>query len=468
MRRLTTCLSVALAAFPLAACDDDSPPAPGESNSVFDALLSRMGGVIVPTTDEGLFVEIIPEVDGKISALVLDEDGAIQAGGASVQVQVAGNDGSPHPVTLQWDAVAGRYVGQVGEGVDLQTGPMSVTVSRDGSAPAVGQVAMVASAPAPTHGGRVVVAGEYAAEVVPSADGTIHAYVEGPNVGAGASAAVQVEVQGTDGRPHPVVLQYDPQEQHYVGRLGGEVRVAPGPLGFTVIADGRPRRTRVHRVVAVGPQHGGDVVVAGEYAVEVVPSADGSIDAWVVGEDPVEDGAEIIVTVGRERRPVTLVWSADVGHFVGAVDADVRLARAPIGVVVVHGGIRHHGAILPRYTVAVRDTWGVRIRPSAEVRLHGHPHGLYVHPGMGRALGHPMGPMGHIDVHGPSVRVHGMGHLTDHGVVRVRGPSGMIHVRGPSGMIHVRGGGGHVRVGGGHVRGGGGHVRVGGMGMGMN
>ncbi|MAQ18820.1 MAG: hypothetical protein CMN30_28990 [Sandaracinus sp.] len=461
--RQTMNILLALSTAPLGACGDDAPTATtAESPGLFDALLSRMGGVVVPTTDEDLFVEIIPEVDGKISALVLDEDGEIQQGGAAVQVQVAGNDGTPHPVTLQWDAVAGRYVGQVEGDVELSTGPMAVTVTRDGEEPAVGQVPMVATAPTPTHGGRVVVAGEYAAEVVPAGDGTIHAYVDGPEVGAGGAAAVQVEVQGTDGAPHPVVLAYDADAHHYVGRLEGEVRVAPGPLGFTVIRDGRPRRTRLHRVVAVGPQHGGDVVVAGEYAVEVVPSADGTIDAWVVGEEPVADGAEVVVTVGRERRPVTLVWSADAGHFVGAVDADVRIARAPIGVAVVHGGVYHHGAILPRYTVAVRDTWGVRVRPSAEVRVHGHPHGgppgLRFNPGLMK--GH-----GRVDIRGPHVDVRGPSAM-----VRVHGPGGHVRVRGPSGMVSVRGPGGHARIRGGmvSVRGGGmGGVRIRG-GMGMN
>lgn len=458
--------------------DDDGGLAATVANpGLLDNLLSRMGGTVVPTSDEELFVEVIPQVDGKISALVMDADGDVLEGDGTVEVQVAGEDGTPHPVTLRWDAVAQAYVGQAGEGVELEAGPMSVSVNREGEPPAVGQVDVVASAPTPAHGGRVMVAGEYAAEVVPRADGTIHAYVDGPNVGRNTPTAVQVEVQGSDGSPHPVILTYDNSERHYVGRLSADVELAPGPMGFTVIADGRPRRTRVHRVVAVGPAHGGDVVVAGDYAVEVVPHEDGTIDAWVVGDDPVEDGAEVVVTVGRERRPVTLVWSADVGHFVGAVPEPVRIARAPIGVTVVHRGHRHVGAVLPRYTVAVHDTWGARVRPSAEVRLHGHPHGgppgLRLNPGLMK--GH-----GRIDIRGPSgmVRVNGPGgmvHLRGpSGMVRIHGPGGMVHLRGPSGMVRVRGPMGSVRVrgprGGARIRArggmGGARIRVGG-GMGM-
>ena len=460
-----------------AGCGDDdaeSPPNAAAAPGFLDKLLSRMGGTLVPTSDGELFVEVIPEVDGKVSALVLDADGEVQEGGANVQVQVSAEGGGLRPVDLQWDAVAGRYVGQAGADVAIASGPMAVSVSREGEAPAVGRVEMVATAPTPAHGGRVVVAGDYSAEVVPHGDGSIHAYVDGPQVGPQAATTVQVEVNGDDGELHPVILEYDREQQHYVGQLSADVSVAPGPMGFTVVADGRPRRTRVHRVVAVGPRHGGDVVVAGEYAVEVVPSADGTIDAWVVGNEPVEDGAEVVVTVGRERRPVTLVWSAEVGHFVGAVDANVRIARAPIGVVVVHGGVRHHGAILPRYTVAVRDTWGVRIRPSAEVRVHGHPHGgppgLRLNPGLMKGHGRIdiRGPRGKFRGHGPrgKFRSHGPG-----GSVRVRGPSGMVHLRGPSGMVRVHGPSGMVRVsgmGGARVRVGGmggGRVRVGGMGM---
>ena len=82
--RQTMNILLALSTAPLGACGDDAPTATtAESPGLFDALLSRMGGVVVPTTDEDLFVEIIPEVDGKISALVLDEDGEIQQGGAA-------------------------------------------------------------------------------------------------------------------------------------------------------------------------------------------------------------------------------------------------------------------------------------------------------------------------------------------------------------------------------------------------
>jgi len=428
-------------------CGDDDSPSPttnAASPGLFDNLLSRMGGTVIPTSDEELFVEVIPHVDGKVTAIVMDADGELLEGDGTVQVQVAGDDGAPRPVTLRWDAVAQAYVGRAEEGVELDAGPMAISVSRSGQPPAVGQVDVVATAPAPAHGGRVVVAGEYAAELVPRTDGTIHAYVDGPNVGPGSPTAVQVEVQGTDGAPHPVLLSYDPSERHYVGRLSADVELAPGPMGFTVMADGGPRRTRVRRVVALGPAHGGDVVVAGDYAVEVVPHEDGTIDAWVVGEEPVEEGAEVVVTVGRERRPVTLVWSAEVGHFVGAVPEPVRIARAPIGVTVVHRGHRHVGAVLPRYTVAVHDTWGARIRPSAEVRLHGHPHGgppgLRNHP-----LGGPPGLRGkgpgRIDVRGPDVRIQGPS-----GMVRVRGPGARVRVRGPSGMVRVRGPMGSVRV----------------------
>ncbi len=476
MRTKTNLLPVVCGALlAIAGCgdDDETPGTTAASPGLLDNLLSRMGGTIIPTSDEELFVEVVPHVDGKISALVLDADGDVVEGDGTVDVQLSGQDG---PVTLRWDAVAGAYMGQTDGDAEIASGPMSVSVNRDGEPPAVGQLEAVASAPTPAHGGRVVVAGEYAAEIVPHADGAIHAYVEGPNVGRNTPTAVQVEVQGTDGAPHPVILSYDPGERRYVGQLSADVTLAPGPMGFTVIADGRPRRTRVRRVVAVGPAHGGDVVVAGDYAVEVVPHDDGTIDAWVVGEEPVEDGAEVIVTVGRERRPVTLVWSADAGHFVGAVPEPVRIARAPVGVTVVHHGHHHHGAVLPRYTVAVHDTWGVRVRPSAEVRLHGHPHGgppgWRANPGLMK--GH-----GRIDIRGPSamVRVHGPS-----GMVRINGPSGMVHlrgpmghvrVRGPGGMAHVRGPMGHVRVRGGggarvRARGGRGGARVrvrGGMGM---
>ena len=473
--------AAALTAALVAGCDDtpDAAAAVAASGAVapglFDSLLARIGGTLVATDDENIFVEVMPEEHGKIYALVIDSDGEVVDGGAGVEVEVKGEDGQMHPVTLQWDAVAGRYVGETD--VTIVPGPLSVSVSKQGGSAAVGRLEAVAMAPIPEHGGSVVVAEDYAAEIVPSADGTIHAYVRGPEVGVNAPTAFQVEVSDDAGVQHPVILSWDRGERHYVGRVSADVTVGPGPMGFTVIAEGRPRRSRVRRVVAVGPSHGGDVVLTGDYAVEVVPGGDGRIDAYVVGPEPMDADAEVVVTVGRERQPVTLVWSAEVGHFVGAVDADIRLASAPIGVVVMHGGRRHHGAILHANTVAVRHTWGVRVRPSAEIRLHGHPHGgppgLRLKPG--RMRGH-----GRIDVHGPAaphadIRVHGPSGMLrvngPSGRIRVNGPSGMLRVNGPSGRVRVNGPSGRVRAGGPggsvRVRAGGGGGGMGGMGRGM-
>jgi hypothetical protein len=105
---------------------------------------------------------------------------------------------------------------------------------------------------------------------------------------------------------------------------------------------------------------GGSMIGTGEFAVEVVASASGTIDASIntaAGQAvPHLDVSALEVTVqgeGQARQKVALVWDAPRAVFHGRAAADARLASGPFEVSFAIAGRTHTGRlelgmVLPR------------------------------------------------------------------------------------------------------------------------
>ncbi len=126
--------------------------------------------------------------------------------------------------------------------------------------------------------------------------------------------------------------------------------------------------------VQLQASHGGTVVTAGPHPVEVVPHADGVIEAYVVNDVPPAPGAQLTVTVQTAQgpRPVMLAW--DDGRYYGVLRGptivpgptqvvyvvDDRAYRGSLDTLVVVRGHRHRR---PRAQVVVQQP----VAPSAQV-----------------------------------------------------------------------------------------------------
>jgi hypothetical protein len=115
--------------------------------------------------------------------------------------------------------------------------------------------------PAPAHGGTVVPVGQQAVEVVPRQDGTLQAYVVTPEPPPREQTQITVRVPGDDGRPHPVVLTWDPRTESYAGRLR-RVQPVAGPVEVIMVVDGQRHAGRAPRVVLLAPSAPSVVVEA--------------------------------------------------------------------------------------------------------------------------------------------------------------------------------------------------------------
>ena len=138
-------------------------------------------------------------------------------------------------------------------------------------------------------------------------------------------------------------------------------------------------------VVSAEPEHGGTVVVAGRYPVEVVPHSSGQVYAYVLGDPPPADGVELTIEVpvaGRSTgRPVRMRWNARRDRWEGRVRR-VEIVEGPIDVLIVVGGVDYHGHV----DICV-------LFPAIEVEIieyrgkHKHKH-KHKHRGRGHGRGH--------------------------------------------------------------------------------
>jgi hypothetical protein len=125
------------------------------------------------------------------------------------------------------------------------------------------------------------------------------------------------------------------------------------------------------------PRFGGEVVIVEDHAVEVVPTADGDVYAYVAMADgtvPEPSGVQLSVHVHVQEggvRPVTLVWDPAQRRYHGRVRGAV-LAPGPAEVMLVAGGRPRrarvkHVAVVPRARVAII---GPGAPPGVKVWVH--------------------------------------------------------------------------------------------------
>lgn len=329
------------------------PPPPSPPSEVSDApvgpsVAAKLGGTLIDVSS--FFVEVLLREGGELEALVLDSEGEPVTKGATLTISVDGSDAAVHPVAMAYDAELGAFAGELEGDLDIVAGPVEVAVAA-GGVTGTRQLEHLAVAPAPTHGGAVLVAGPVAAEVVIEPEGTVHAYfVHASGAPRGAwTGKSKVVVLGVDGARHPCALRWNAASRHHVGCADGGVRVASGPVELIVERGRAAHVGGIERLAPLrDPSHGGQVAVAGAYTVEVVSDARDHLDAYVVDEAglPITDRLLFTARVGAELRPVTMLWNAEAGCYRGELDPEVAVSAHPVEVALVGRGRRHLGGVL--------------------------------------------------------------------------------------------------------------------------
>lgn len=121
----------------------------------------KLGGHMLSVADFG--VELIPEATGRVRAWAHDARGnAVRDASLAFDARLLSTSLARQSIRLGWDAAAGCYVGEAR--APLRPGPLEIGVARQGSN--FSRIQQAALAPQPLHGGRVVLVGFHAVEIV--------------------------------------------------------------------------------------------------------------------------------------------------------------------------------------------------------------------------------------------------------------------------------------------------------------
>jgi len=432
-------LSVAcLLAATLRVCGSDEAPPPQPTSTVPSAATApsagvaatatistpaeaKLGGTVVVMQDKQVEVLFMPT---EVHAVVMDAQGAVvtQPAGLNLtatvqtlpaaQVAVEGAASTPATVALVWDPALVRFRGTLQGDIRVVSAPSDLTLVVNNQ-PRRAHIDAVAVLDAPMHGGAVVAVGPNAVEVSAKPDGEVEGYLTTNGVLVTELQAgwdLNARVQGVDGQLHPVDLVWDAPTHRFHGRVEGGVHVAPGPIELTLVAGTVNYRGRLERIaVLTPPSHRGTVVLAGDYAVEVVPpNPRGEIVAYAMGPSGAIDAnanVSIVINgyVGARVVPVSLRWDPPRGCYFGTLEGGARFEPGTMDVILTANGRPFRGSV----------------RAASRIRMRGPD----------------------LAIRGPNVE----GAVGAR--VRVRTPGANVHVAAPNARVNVGGAvGGGVRV----------------------
>jgi hypothetical protein len=235
---------------------------------------------------------------------------------------------------------------------------------------------------APRIGGTIVVAGDYNVEVLAFADGRVEAIVMDAKgeLHADMQELALVATLAAEGEAKAKVdLAWDPPSARFVGAVEGAQLMA-GEVRVEVTADGEASvGTLAQLGLAVQAEHGGQVMVAGAYAVEVAGRA-GVVQAWafdVGGRAHAAGDLDIDLQVDGDTE-LELEWDPPSASYKAEVEGDFDLEAKPIVVRVEAGGEAAVAAVASFHAssnVAARGDLDARAEvrpPAAKAKVEGN------------------------------------------------------------------------------------------------
>lgn len=198
------------------------------------AVQPRIGGTIVVVGEYN--VEILAFVGGRIEAVIMDAKGELLANtDLELAAKLAAKGDAKADVELKWEPTLARFVGQVDAKVELVPGPIEVSVDVGGKA-SVGALAELGLAAEASHGGQVLVAGDYSIELVADG-GFVHAYAFDVNGKAHAAGDLDLDL-AVDGATD-LRLQWDAPSASYKAKIDGKLDFDAKPIVLKVAASGK-------------------------------------------------------------------------------------------------------------------------------------------------------------------------------------------------------------------------------------
>ncbi len=199
------------------------------------AVQARIGGTVIPTGDFN--VEVLAFTSGRVEAIVMDAKGELVAEPAKLGLvaSLAAKGNGQAKVELAWNALAVRFTGRVGAGVTLVPGPITVDLKAEGKVE-VGKLAAFNLAVEASHGGQMVMAGDYSVELV-NAGGFVTAYVFDASGKAHAAGDLALDLDA--GGASKLKFEWDAPSLSYRAKVSGDLDLNAKPIVLSVSAGGK-------------------------------------------------------------------------------------------------------------------------------------------------------------------------------------------------------------------------------------
>jgi hypothetical protein len=217
------------------------------------------------------------------------------------------------------------------------------------SAVTTGVKAMAAATAKARLGGTVVAAGDYAVEVLVYGNGRVEALVmdaKGELVASPEKIRLDLTVQTKAGMRAKIDMKWEPPKVRFSGQAAAGVELAPGAVDVSLEVDGKASAGAAAMVaLSADAIHGGQVVVAGEYSIELVPQGefvyafafDASAKAHAAGN------LDLALELGGKSFAFT--WDAPTMSYKAKLEAGLELDAKPVVLKLTAGGKLAVGAV---------------------------------------------------------------------------------------------------------------------------
>jgi hypothetical protein len=357
--RTILAISIASAALLVTACkstDKSADPAgSGEITSTAAAMRLEIGGQLVTVGAHNVEVRVFD--DGHAEALVLDARGKAisepEKAKLTLQANAKGTPNARAAIDLAYEPTTARFAGKAAGKVDLEPGAIDVDLKL-GDAIAQGKLDAPVLLVGPELGGTLFVAGKYGVEMTVRADGTVDAIVRdaaGVKVSGDAGMKMQAKLAAAGGATTNVALAWDTPKARFTGKADAAAKLAGGPAEISI--DGAVAAKLPTLALRAEAAHGGRVIVAGNYSVELVAKGD-IMTAFVFdasGASVAKGDIDLAMRIGNGAF-VKLTWDAPNLSYKADIDGKVDFAMAPIAVALKVDAKAFVGASIPRVDVS--------------------------------------------------------------------------------------------------------------------
>lgn len=310
----------------------------------------RIGGTMAAAGDYS--VEVALHEGGRIEALISDLKGALISSGVKLAALVQAKGGASEKVELAFVPARGRFEGQAKAGVELQPGPVDVTLDVDGKAKSSAKLRAGVVTPRPRLGGHVLAAGDFSAELFARPSGEIQAFVRdsaGAEVKGDAGASFRARCRAKGGGSEEIALSFDAPRASFIGKAKAGVELEPGPIEFVVDAKAGAGIGRLEAIaLEVEASHGGQLVAAGDFTVELVAKG-AEVSAFVFdasGKAHAAGDLDLKLDIGADAASnLALKWDAPSLSYKATFSGKGDLSLQPIRVALVAAGKAHFGAV---------------------------------------------------------------------------------------------------------------------------